>query len=170
MEREQDRWKRIYREVCLVAGIDHNTRHLHPDCLIAGVLLWSALNDRPSAWACQPENWPGTIRPPSLPSQPSMSRRLRTCGVLAVLQRAYERFREQLPHGLLKYIDAKPLPVGGCTKDEDALYGRAATCKAKGYKLFVLEDAAAGVPDAWLLGPMNQSEQRAGGAGDADPR
>ena len=57
--------------------------------------------------------------------------------------------------------NAKPLPVGGCSKDADALYGRAASCKAKGYKLFVLQDAAAGVADTWLLGPMSWSEQKA---------
>jgi hypothetical protein len=162
MEREQDRWKRLYREVCLAAGIDHNTRHLHSDSLIVGVLLWSAINDRPVSWACVRAHWPGPIRPPSLPSQSCMSRRLRSCSVLAVIERSYQRLREQLPQGLLKCIDAKPLPVGGCTKDSDALYGRAASCKAKGYKLFVLEDVAAGVPEAWLLGPMNQSEQRTG--------
>ena len=45
MEREQDRWKRIYREVRKAAGIDWNSRHEHSDCLIVGVLLWSAMNE-----------------------------------------------------------------------------------------------------------------------------
>jgi hypothetical protein len=161
MEREQDRWKRIYRQVSVAAGIDHNTHHTYCDCLIVGVLLWSALNDRPVSWACARCHWPGPIRPPALASQTCMSRRLRTASVAAVLQRSYGQLRDQLPSGMLKFIDAKPLPVGGCSKDADALYGRAASCKAKGYKLFVLQDAAAGVADAWLLGPMNWSEQRA---------
>lgn len=161
MEREQDRWKRIYRQVCVAAGIDHNTRHVHSDCLIVGVLLWSALNDRPVYWGCMALHWPGPIRPHALPSQTCMSRRLRTASVAAVLQRSYGQLRDQLPSGMVKYIDAKPLPVGGCSKDADALYGRAASCKAKGYKLFVLQDAAAGVADTWLLGPMSWSEQKA---------
>jgi len=160
MEREQDRWKRIYRQVCEAAGIDHNTRHIHSDGLIVGVLLWSALNDRPVSWGCVRIHWPGPIRPPALPSQACMSRRLRTLAVAAVLERSYGQLRDQLPSGLLKYIDAKPLPVGGCTKDTEALYGRAASCKARGYKLFALQDAAAGVADVWLLGAMNWSEQK----------
>ena len=41
MEREQDRWKRIYRQVRVAAGIDHNILHLHADGLIVGVLLWA---------------------------------------------------------------------------------------------------------------------------------
>ena len=69
-----------------------------------------------------------------------MSRRLRTASVAAVLERSYRLLRDQLPSGMLKYIDAKPLPVGGCSKDSDALYGRAASGKAKGYKLFALHE------------------------------
>ena len=160
MEREQDRWKRIYRQVSEAAGIDHNSRHTHSDCLIVGVLLWSAMNDRPVYWGCARLHWPGPIRPRALPSQACMSRRLRTASVAAVLERTYGQMRGQLPSGMLKYIDAKPLPVGGCTKDSDALYGRAASGKAKGYKLFALHDAAAGVADQWLLGAMNWSEQK----------
>ena len=163
MEREQDRWKRIYRYVRLAAGIDHNLRHAFPDSLIVGVLLWSALNDRPISWACEVQHWPGPIRPASLPSQSCMSRRLRTQSVAAVLERSYQQLREQLPWGMVKYIDAKPLPVGGCTKDRDALYGRAASCKARGYKIFCLCDGLSKAMDEWLLGPMNWSEQKAAG-------
>jgi hypothetical protein len=78
-----------------------------------------------------------------------------------LLERAMDQRRQELPSGLLKFIDAKPLPVGGCSKDADALYGRAASCKAKGYKLFALIDAVSGAIDQWLLGPMNWSEQKA---------
>jgi len=161
MEREQDRWKRVYRQVRVAAGIDHNILHLHADGLIVGVLLWAAMNDRPISWGCHRIHWPGPIRPRALPSQSCMSRRLRTQSVAAVLERSYGQLRDQLPSGMLKYIDAKPLPVGGCSKDADALYGRAASCKAKGYKLFALLDAAAGVADTWLLGSMSWSEQKA---------
>lgn len=161
MECEQDRWKRIYRYVCVAAGVDPNLRHLHPDHLVVGILLWAAINDRPICWACESEHWPGSIRPRCLPSQGCMSRRLRTQSVAALLERCYGLLRDQLPSGLLKFIDAKPLPVGGCTKDADALYGRAASCQARGYKLFVVQDATCGAADDWLLGPMNWSEQKA---------
>jgi hypothetical protein len=161
MEREQDRWKRIYRNVCGVAGVDHNTRHRHKDIQIVGVLLWAAINDRPIYWACDPGQWADAIRPCDLPSQACMSRRLRSQPVLALLERCYRAMRDSLPSGMIKYIDAKPLPVGGCSKDKDALYGRAASCKAKGYKLFALYDAVSGAADDWILGHMSRSEQNA---------
>jgi hypothetical protein len=161
MEREQDRWKRIYRNVRRIAGIDPNTRHLHQDSLIAGVLLWAAANDRPMYWACDPRQWPDSICPRELPSQSCMSRRLRTQSMMALLERIHQELREGLPSGVLKFIDAKPLPVGGCTKDVDATYGRAASCKARGYKIYAIYDAVSGAADHWLLGPMNWSEQKA---------
>src|SRR4051812_4727620 len=125
MEREQDRWCRIFRWMVENAR-DCNMRQTHRDSLIAGTLLWAALHERPVSWACLKANWPGSVRPKSLPSQSCMSRRLRTVPVLALLERTYNALREQLPCGMLKFIDAKPLPVGGCSKDTDALYGRAA--------------------------------------------
>jgi len=161
MEREQDRWKRLYAGVCTTGGGHPTLRHTHPDSLIVGVFLWAALNERPVYWACQKSHWPAAIRPRVLPSQACMSRRLRSCPVLALLERAYAALREALPAGMLKFIDAKPLPVGGCSKDRDALYGRAAGGKAKGYKFYAVVDAQSGVVEAWRLGPMSYAEQNA---------
>ena len=140
MEREQDRYMRIRK--CLMSE-DHysNPRHTHRDSTIACVLAWAALHERPMSWACHKGNWPRHVLPKYLPTQSCMSRRARTRQVMDLLQRAFDRLRENLPKGLLKFIDAKPLPVGGCSKDQDALYGRAASCKAKGYKLYAIVDA-----------------------------
>lgn len=161
MEREQDRWKRLYAHVLKICPVDHNLRHRHPDSLIVGVLLWAALHERPIDWARRREHWPAAIRPPVLPSQSCMSRRLRACAVAQLLERLHASLREQLPCGVLKYIDAKPLPVGGCTKDHDATYGRAAGGKAKGYKLFAVVDAISGAVETWLLDAMSYAEQNA---------
>lgn len=161
MEREQDRWKRISRQVRQVAGIDPNHNHTYCDGLIVEVLLWASINDRPVCWACERHHWPGPIRFKELPSQSCMSRRLRTVGVMAVLERSSLQLRDELPSGMLKFIDAKPLPIGGCTKDHEASYGRAASCKAKGYKIYALVDAVSGAIDTWLLGTMKFSEQYA---------
>ena len=159
MEREQDRWKRIYCCMCRIGGIDHNTRHLYSDNVVAGVFLWACLNDKPVYWACDKDQWPVSIRPRELPSQSCLSRRMKTQAMAALLERCYHAMREGLPSGMLKFIDGKPLTVGGCSKDADAGYGRAASCKARGYKLFVVTDAASRAADDWLLGPMNWSEQ-----------
>lgn len=160
MEREQDRYVRLRRMIEQLPD-HHNLRHLHSNSTVVCVFLWAALHDRPVLWSCDPGNWPWHLRPKSLPSQSCMSRRLRSLGVMQLLELAYVELHEQLPSGMLKFIDAKPLAVGGCSKDADALYGRAASGKAKGYKLFALIDATSGAADHWLVGPMNWSEQKA---------
>lgn len=160
MEREQDRYVRL-RQVIEQVTHDSNLRCTHSDSTIVCVLLWAALHDRPILWSCHPGNCPWYLRPKHLPTQSCMSRRLRTLGVQQLLERVSGQMRNELPSGLLKFIDAKPLPVGGCSKDVDALYGRAAACKAKGYKLYSIIDAVSGAVDQWLLGSMNWSEQKA---------
>src|SRR3954454_5900357 len=62
----------------------------YADADVAAVLAWAALHDRPVSWACLPENWlrgPDGLRPWVLPSQPTVSRRLRTVPVLQLLER-----------------------------------------------------------------------------------
>jgi len=160
MDREQDRYVRLRK--CLVQEDPYcNLRHTHRTSTIACVLLWAALHDRPILWACHPGNWPAHLRPDPLPSQSTMSRRLKKVALLQLLERAFGAWRAQLPSEILKFIDAKPLPVGGCSKDADARYGRAAGGQAKGYKLYAIVDAACGAVDQWVLGAMNWSEQKA---------
>jgi hypothetical protein len=161
MEREQDRYVRLRHWIEKAGDLNHNPKHVHSNKIIVCVLTWAALHDRPILWACNRRNWPRHLRPELMPTQSCMSRRLRTFGVQQLLELAFAHLRAQLPSGLVKFVDAKPLPVGGCTKDEDALYGRAASCKANGYKLYALVDHASGAIDQWLLGPMNWSEQHA---------
>ena len=45
-------------------------------------------------------------------------------------------------------VDGKPLPIGGCSKDRQAGYGRSAGGKAKGYKLHALVGSDGSV-QAW---------------------
>jgi hypothetical protein len=66
-----------------------------------------------------------------------MSRRIDGVTVGWFWHAVEQRLRElsaQYP-ALLAVLDGKPLPIGGCTKDPDARYGRAAGTMAKGYKL-----------------------------------
>ncbi len=59
--------------------------------------------------------------------------------------------------GLIQFIDAKPLPVGGVAHDPEARYGHAAGVEAKGYKLFALWGLRP-MPEAWSVAPMNVAE------------
>ena len=55
-------------------------------------------------------------------------------------------------------IDGKPLPIGGCSKDRQAGYGRAASCMARGYKIHALVGKTGDLAQ-WRLAPMNKDER-----------
>jgi Transposase DDE domain len=122
------------------------------------VYYWSVICDRPTSWACHPQHWPIHLRKRPLPSQPTMSRRLRSPSVVTLLDALERRVTAPAGPGLFWMIDGKPLPIGGCSKDRQAGYGRAAGGKAKGYKLHALVGPD-GALAAWRVAPMNQDER-----------
>lgn len=128
---------------------------------IVKVHYWSVLHDKPSRWACQRKNWPIWRRRRAcgpLPSEATVSRRLRTPSVRQLLHRLERRAIAPKRPGLSWIIDGKPLVIGNCSKDRQAGYGRAAGSKAKGYKIHALVDPQDGVA-AWRLAPMNKDER-----------
>lgn len=137
-------------------------RVLFSDAWILAVFLWAVINDRPVCWACQRKNWPPDECWRDLPSDSTMSARLKTLSVLQLLQALLDRLTslaESQP-SLVQVVDAKPLPVGGYSKDRDARWGQAAGHKARGYKLFDIwsSDDNRLTPTAWTLGPMSLPE------------
>jgi hypothetical protein len=155
-------WLELYRVVTDLGRSHCRKRKQYADARIALVFLWSVLHDRPRCWACDPENWPEAERWQTLPSPRTLGRRLRTVGVQLLLEQAQGHLRDRLPASPLKLMDAKPLPVGGCTKDRDAKAGRGAGGRAKGYRLHaVLDGGASGgaVERGWRLAPMNANEK-----------
>ena len=55
-------------------------------------------------------------------------------------------------------LDGKPLTIGGCSKDRQAGYGRAAGGKARGYKIHVIYGSDGSIA-AWRIAPMNVDER-----------
>jgi hypothetical protein len=160
IERRTAMERELYECLCRVLlklAVVANRRKTYGDRLVIQVLLWAAVHDRPIVWACQERHWPSDLRPTRLISQSQQSRRLRTVSVHRLLERLYRATRDRLPRGVLKYVDGKPLPVGGCSKDPDARFGRAAGTIARGYKLVCITDES-GAIDAWRLGAMNLCE------------
>lgn len=143
-------------------GLDSDPRQTHSDLTVVSVLLWAALHDRPVSWATVADHWPGDLRPRPLPSQSCMSRRLRTTAVCLLVDRTHDLLRQRLPQHDIKLVDARPLAVGGCSKDPDARRGYGAGLQQRGYKLHLLCDSGGSV-DRWLLTPMNGSETHAAG-------
>lgn len=155
---ERERWETVYR---MLARWDHwGYRGRFSSAVIVAVYFWSVLHDRPVCWACHAKHWPPDIRlRERLPSQATMSRRLRQLEVKILLTAVAEQLRSQDDNSSVKVIDAKPLPVGGYSRDPDAHWGYAVRGFLKGYKLCVIWGTGP-LPLCWCVGPMNLSESR----------
>jgi len=124
------------------------------------VYLWCVLHDRPMAWGIDPGNWPEDLRPWNLPSQPTLSRRMRRPATQQLLIDIEQSWLALVgaSQWLIRAIDGKPLAVSGVSKDADARYGRGAGGMQKGYKFFAIW-ATGPLPLAWALAPMSYSER-----------
>lgn len=155
---EHQLWKAI---VAVLLSLDKPrtpTRFDFRDEDIVKTYYWSVIHDRPTSWACRKEHWPIHLRKRPLPSPATMSRRLRSPAVTALLEALERRITAPKQPGLFWMIDGKPLPIGGCSKDRQAGYGRAAGGKAKGYKLHALVGSDGSLA-IWRLAPMNKDER-----------
>jgi hypothetical protein len=160
---EDELWSAFSAQICQEGKRRiRQKRLLFNDSIILLIALWAVLHDRPISWACRRCSWPKG--PPwfNLPSPATMSRRLRSLSVQLLLEAIFYRLLAATsPLCLCRRIDSKPLPVGGCSKDHDARWGYATHGKYKGYKLFGCWGNGA-VPEAVVMGPMNQSDQAGG--------
>lgn len=156
---ERRLWSQLYRIIIALGKTHSFSGKRFSDACIALVFLKSVLHDRPRCWACDLSNWgEGECPWLVLPSPTTLSRRLRTVGVQLLLEQAQNYLRQQLPRRVFKWIDAKPLPVGGGSKDRDARPGRAVRGMARGYKIHSIFDAA-GPVESWRLAPMSSNEK-----------
>lgn len=155
---ERQLWKAIVVVLGQIDKARSSNRFRFDDDRVVEVFFWAAIHDRPVGWACRREHWPLDQRKRRLPSETTMSRRLRSPRVLALLDAVERRVLAPKEGELFWMIDGKPLPIGGATKDRQAGYGRAAGGKAKGYKLHALVGSQGSVA-AWRVAPMNKDER-----------
>lgn len=156
---ERERWMLLYR---LSVDLSYNWPYgVYFSCAcIVGVFLWAVVHDRPVTWACQRKNWGGDCPFRRLPSQPTMSQRLRSPRVRELLMAMEAELNRQTTSRVAVHvIDAKPLPIGSSSKDSEARWGRAAGGFAKGYKFYAVWGGAA-TPHVWELRSMNVQEQQ----------
>jgi hypothetical protein len=156
---EDELWRELYRLIRRLAkGKRQRCTYSAADVLL--VYLFGVLRDRSTHWACQRRNWPIWLRRGrKLPSPSTMSRRLNDTDVQALFIELEQSIRDQGSAGLCRWIDGKPLPIGGASQDRDAGYGRAACSMAKGYKLHAIADESQGFI-AWTVRPMNVNESK----------
>jgi hypothetical protein len=155
---EHQLFKAIVAVVCSLDNAATLPRFDFSDRDIVLVYYWSVICDRPTSWACQRRHWPPHLRKRPLPSPATMSRRLRSPSVVALLDQLERRVIAPKEPGLYWMLDGKPLPVGGCSKDRQAGYGKAAGGKAKGYKLHALIGSEGSIAQ-WRVAPMNKDER-----------
>jgi Transposase DDE domain len=156
---ERELWPLLYRLIRQTAGdVRQKYVHYQPWVLVA-VLLWAALHDRTVSWACQPRHWSTTrLRPTHLPSASTLSRRIDSVGTGLFWNALEQKLRASGQPALVAFVDGKPLPVGGNSKDPDARFGRGAGCVAKGYKLHAI-GAGRAMPETWEVTPLNANEK-----------
>jgi hypothetical protein len=159
---ERELWVILYHWL-----LEHATRHHRPkgawysDRIIVAVWLWAVLHERAGSWAVQRRNWPAELLCFQLPSQSTLSRRLRSDRLQHLLAHLHEALNRRFDaqQTLVKMIDAKPLPVGAYSHAKDARWGHGGRTLLRGYKLHAIYGAGP-LPIAWAVVPMNASEQR----------
>ncbi len=157
-------FRQLYRAAGAVASKDVPPRGTHSDFTILLTLLWAAGNEQPVSWACGGGgggrgNWPLWAWRVSrhLPSPSTMSRRPYTRAFQLVLLRFNDHLRRELPGSSLKFLDGKPLLVGGFSKDRQAKRGKVPDGWGRGYKLHAIVNAC-GAVEAFCVTPLNAGE------------
>jgi hypothetical protein len=157
---ERELWPRLYHLVMEVGKTLRLTDVTFQPHIIVLVFFWAALHDRPVCWACIERNWSTTtLRPATLPSPSTLSRRLRRVDTAMLMRTLVLRVHQEGDARLVAVIDAKPLPVGGASQDREARCGRGAGMLAKGYKLYAIWGERP-MPETYRVYPMNISESK----------
>ena len=149
-------WHRVYQ---LVMTVDHTQmgKPAHSDRVIVLVALRAIKDDKSIAWACRRENWSGLRGPTTMPSQPTISRRLQTEGVQTLMKAVEVRLRQPLQSGEVMAVDGRPLVVARHSKDPDADWGYALGTLGLGYKIHAIW-ADGPVPLSWEVRSLRASE------------
>src|SRR5688572_33165622 len=156
---ERERFLRLYHLLRTLAPASRPGHCIYSDVLILMVYAWAVLHERPVSWAVDRRHWPQTLLGFDLPSQSTLSRRLRRPSLQQLLARLHEHLAEDGHDTLVKRIDSKPLPVGVYSSAKDARWGHTGLARARGYKLHAVYGRGR-YPIAWEVVPMNASEQR----------
>jgi hypothetical protein len=155
---ERELWRSLYLLVRKLGNPWGSWRYSTAEVL--GVYFWAVVHDRPTNWAIDPSQWPDDLRPEWLPSQSTMSRRLRKPETVELMTAVEQQLVAllALSQYLVHIVDGKALAVSAVSKDSDTGYGRGAGANQKGYKLHAIWSGGP-IPVAWALAPMNASEK-----------
>lgn len=154
---EGELWKKVYKIVMEMAKNKTIKRATFSNAQIVLTYFWAVIHDRPVYWACKKKNWPIYYRRNSLPTPSTMTRRLRRDEIQQLLKNVEQRLVGMFERSICRYVDGKPLAIGGASKDKEAKFGHGASCICKGYKLHAVSDLNQGFVQ-WAIRPMNEGE------------
>lgn len=158
---ERELWPLLYQYLQRTAGRFRQKYVQIPPWVIVATMCWAAIHDRPLSWACREKHWSTTsLRPGQIPSAATMSRRVDNVGTGLFWRELEQELRASGHAKLVAFLDGKPLPVGGNSKDPDATWGRGAGGLAKGYKLHAVWSTNV-TPESWEVQPLNVNEKEA---------
>ena len=127
---------------------------------VLAVALWAALHDRPISWATQRCNWPLHDRVRALPSNATMSRRLRNQTIMVLLEALIGALHITGDGERTLIIDGRALTIARHSSDPDASFGRGTGGLGNGYKLHAIVDLC-GNCRCFRVEPLKISEQAA---------
>lgn len=158
-------WRKVYSTVRSVERSvpRMGRRKEFSDVLIVGMFLWAVWHDRPLCWACERSSYGSLFRPRKLPSVSQFCKRMKSERVQMLLQRVFDKLAATDRQTRMCFLDARPLPVGACSKDQDARPGRVYGGFARGYKLHAIVTAN-GRTLAWSVTDLPTSEVKAAAA------
>src|SRR3989442_1221786 len=155
---ELELWADLSQAICDVRrGLAPRPRDTHPTATIVRVHLWAALHDRPTAWACDPDNWTAKTRPAAgLPDQSTMSRRTRRADFDAFLALLQMRLRGRPAGGRVLAGGGgggKPLELPHPTPHPHPPRGRGAARAGRRDKLHTLLGGGLAALPPWVRRP-----------------
>jgi hypothetical protein len=156
---ESELYRKVYQLVMKIANGRTIKKATFFDADIVLTYLWAVLHDRPIYWACDKKNWPIYYRRKPLPTASTMTRRLRKKGIRDLFKEVEQSLLNHFPPSLCRWIDAKPLPIGGASKDKQSAFGFSVSSLAKGYKLYAIADKNQGFV-RWIVRSMDHSETK----------
>lgn len=154
---ERELWNKVYQIVMRNAKNKRPRCATFSDAQVMLTYLWAVLNNRPVYWACCKRNWPLHMRKKPLPTPSTMTRRLRSSSLQVLMNNIEQQLINANIRSTCRWIDAKPLAIGGCSKDKESSFGFGASCMLRGYKLYAVADQNQGFV-AWKVKAIRHSE------------
>src|SRR6056297_1143561 len=156
---EGELYKKVYRIVIETASNKTIKRATFTNAQIVLTYFWAVIHDRPVCWACRKKNWPIYYRRQALPTPSTMTRRLRRSDIQQLLKDLEQKLLNNFTRSTCRWVDGKPLVVGGASKDGESRFGFGASCICRGYKLHAVADQKQGFVQ-WKITPMNRGESK----------